>query len=83
MKDVSNPTVSITNPTVSTPLPVNTQLTISASDTGGTGVQRIAYTLDGNNPTFSGSNLTIGTGTAYSSSVSLANGNSYNQSKIL
>jgi hypothetical protein len=75
MKDVSNPTVSITNPTVSTPLPVNTQLTISASDTGGTGVQRIAYTLDGNNPTFSGSNCTIGTGTAYSSSVSLANGN--------
>jgi len=75
VKDVTVPTISITNPTVSTPIPSNSQLTLSGTDTGGTGIQKYAYTVDGNNPTFSGTDCTIGTGTAYTSSVSLSNGN--------
>jgi hypothetical protein len=75
VKDVTAPTISITNPTVSTPIASNSQLTLSGSDTGGTGIQKYAYTADGNDPTFSGTDCSIGTGTLYTSSVSLANGN--------
>lgn len=75
VKDVTIPTISITNPTVSTPIPSNSQLTLSGTDTGGTGIQKYAYTFDGNNPLFSGTDCTIGTGAVYTSSVSLSNGN--------
>lgn len=74
VKDVTVPTVSITNPTVSTPIPSNSLLTLSGADTEGTGIQRLAYTTNGSDPTFSGTDCTVGTGTVYTSSVSLANG---------
>lgn len=73
-KDTTSPTVSIDAPTTAGPHPANTQATISAADTGGTGVQRIAYTTDGNDPAFSGASCTITTGTQYTAAVTLANG---------
>jgi hypothetical protein len=73
-KDTTAPTVSIDAPTTAGPHPASTQLTISAADTGGTGVQRIAYTTDGNDPAFSGASCTVTTGTQYTAAVTLANG---------
>ncbi|WP_108958030.1 chitobiase/beta-hexosaminidase C-terminal domain-containing protein [Leptospira ellinghausenii] len=72
-KDTTAPIVSITSPSGSGPFNSGTQLQLSCSDTGGTGCDKIIYTLNGTDPTFD-SNGTVTNGSVYSSAFALSNG---------
>ncbi|MCW7471561.1 chitobiase/beta-hexosaminidase C-terminal domain-containing protein [Leptospira kanakyensis] len=73
-KDTIAPNVSITSPSGSGPFPSGTQIQLSCSDTGGTGCDKIIYTLNGTDPTFD-SNGAVTNGSIYSSAFALSNGN--------
>lgn len=72
-KDTTAPIVSIASPSGSGPFNSGTQLQLSCSDTGGTGCDKIIYTLNGTDPTFD-SNGTVTNGSVYSSAFALSNG---------
>lgn len=74
-KDIVNPTVTINSPTGSLPVASGVQLNLSCNDTGGSGCHRKLYTLDGNDPSFTGNDCSIGFGSEYSSAVFLSDGN--------
>ncbi|MEQ8350721.1 MAG: chitobiase/beta-hexosaminidase C-terminal domain-containing protein [Leptospiraceae bacterium] len=73
-KDATSPSVSLTSPSNAGPFPDGVNLTVSCSDTGtgATGCSKIAYTTDGSTPAFSGTAIT--TGTEYTGSVALPDG---------
>ncbi|TGK99913.1 chitobiase/beta-hexosaminidase C-terminal domain-containing protein [Leptospira levettii] len=79
-KDTSAPVVTMASPSGVGPFVSGTQLQLSCSDTGGSGCEKIIYTLNGTEPTFDGNGL-VTNGTVYSSPVALANGS--NQVKYL
>ncbi|MCW7502815.1 chitobiase/beta-hexosaminidase C-terminal domain-containing protein [Leptospira paudalimensis] len=79
-KDTTAPVVTMASPSGVGPFVSGTQLQLSCSDTGGSGCEKIIYTLNGTEPTFDGSGA-ITNGTVYSSPVALANGS--NQVKYL
>ncbi|TGM63628.1 chitobiase [Leptospira meyeri] len=79
-KDTTAPVVTMASPSGSGPFVSGTQLQLSCSDTGGSGCDKMIYTLNGTEPTFDGSGA-VTNGTVYSSPVALANGS--NQVKYL
>ncbi|TGK89503.1 chitobiase [Leptospira bourretii] len=79
-KDTTAPIVTMASPSGSGPFASGTQLQLSCSDTGGSGCDKIIYTLNGTEPTFDG-NGAVTNGTVYSSPVALSNGS--NQVKYL
>ncbi|MCW7479647.1 chitobiase/beta-hexosaminidase C-terminal domain-containing protein [Leptospira kanakyensis] len=79
-KDTTAPIVTMASPSGSGPFASGTQLQLSCSDTGGSGCDKIIYTLNGTEPTFDGSGA-VTNGTVYSSPVALSNGS--NQVKYL
>ncbi|PJZ81740.1 chitobiase/beta-hexosaminidase C-terminal domain-containing protein [Leptospira meyeri] len=79
-KDTTAPVVTMASPSGSGPFVSGTQLQLSCSDTGGSGCDKMIYTLNGTEPTFDGSGA-VTNGTVYSSPVALANGG--NQVKYL
>ncbi|MCW7468195.1 chitobiase/beta-hexosaminidase C-terminal domain-containing protein [Leptospira kanakyensis] len=79
-KDTTAPILTMTSPTGSGPYASGTQLQLSCSDTGGSGCDKIIYTLNGTEPTFDGSG-SVTNGAVYSSPVALPNGS--NQIKYL
>ncbi|TGL88538.1 chitobiase [Leptospira congkakensis] len=80
MKDTTAPILTMASPTGSGPYASGTQLQLSCSDTGGSGCDKIIYTLNGTEPTFDGSG-SVTNGIVYSSPVALPNGS--NQIKYL
>lgn len=79
-KDTTVPTVTMASPSGSGPFASGTQLQLSCSDTGGSGCDKIIYTLNGTEPTFDGTGA-VTNGMVYSSPVALSNGS--NQVKYL
>ncbi|TGK81435.1 chitobiase [Leptospira noumeaensis] len=80
-KDSTAPIVTMASPSSgSGPFASGTQLQLSCSDTGGSGCDKIIYTLNSTEPTFDGSG-SVTNGTVYSSPVALSNGS--NQVKYL
>ncbi|WP_244242083.1 chitobiase/beta-hexosaminidase C-terminal domain-containing protein [Leptospira kanakyensis] len=79
-KDTTAPIVTMASPSGSGPFASGTQLQLSCSDTGGSGCDKIIYTLNGTEPAFDGSGV-VTNGTVYSSPVGLSNGS--NQVKYL
>ncbi|MCW7491101.1 chitobiase/beta-hexosaminidase C-terminal domain-containing protein [Leptospira sp. 2 VSF19] len=79
-KDTTAPIVTMASPSGSGPFASGTQLQLSCSDTGGSGCDKIIYTLNGAEPAFDGSG-SVTNGTVYSSPVALSNGS--NQVKYL
>ncbi|EMJ88704.1 chitobiase/beta-hexosaminidase C-terminal domain-containing protein [Leptospira meyeri] len=79
-KDTTAPVVTMASPSGSGPFVSGTQLQLSCSDTGGSGCDKMIYTLNGTEPTFDGSGA-VTNGIVYSSPVALANGS--NQVKYL
>lgn len=79
-KDTTAPIVTMASPSGSGPFASGTQLQLSCSDTGGSGCDKIIYTLNGTEPTFDGTGA-VTNGTVYSSPVALSNGS--NQVKYL
>lgn len=79
-KDTTVPIVIMASPTGSGPFVSGTQLQLSCSDTGGSGCDKIVYTMNGTEPTFDGSGA-VTNGTVYTTPVALANGS--NQVKYL
>ncbi|EMY69821.1 chitobiase/beta-hexosaminidase C-terminal domain-containing protein [Leptospira vanthielii] len=79
-KDTTAPVVTMSSPTGSGPFASGTQLQLSCSDTGGSGCDKVIYTLNGTEPTFDGSGA-VTNGTVYASPVALSNGS--NQVKFL
>ncbi|TGL85522.1 chitobiase [Leptospira congkakensis] len=79
-KDSTAPIVTMASPSGSGPFVSGTQLQLSCSDSGGSGCDKIIYTLNGTEPTFDGSGA-VTNGTVYSSPVALSNGS--NQVKYL
>ncbi|TGL42490.1 chitobiase/beta-hexosaminidase C-terminal domain-containing protein [Leptospira perdikensis] len=79
-KDTTAPVLTMASPTGSGPFASGTQLQLSCSDTGGSGCDKIIYTLDGTEPTFDGSGV-VANGTVYTTPVALSNGT--NQVKYL
>lgn len=74
-KDSTAPIVSITSPTNSGPHSTGTTVTLSCSDSGGTGCKKTAYSTSGTDPSFSdGAACTISSGTEYTTSATLPNG---------
>ncbi|MBM9548569.1 chitobiase/beta-hexosaminidase C-terminal domain-containing protein [Leptospira sp. 201903074] len=79
-KDTTAPVLAMASPSGSGPFASGTQLQLSCSDTGGSGCDKVIYTLNGTEPAFDGSGA-ITNGTLYSSPVALSNGS--NQVKYL
>lgn len=79
-KDTTAPIVTMASSSGSGPFASGTQLQLSCSDTGGSGCDKIIYTLNGTEPAFDGSGA-VTNGTVYSSPVALSNGS--NQVKYL
>ncbi|MGE8722770.1 chitobiase/beta-hexosaminidase C-terminal domain-containing protein [Leptospira terpstrae] len=74
-KDSTAPNVSITSPTTNGPHPSGTTVTLSCSDTGGTGCKKTAYSTTGTDPAFSGGTAcTISSGSEYTTAATLPNG---------
>ncbi len=73
-KDATNPSVSLTSPAGAGPFPDGVNLTVNCSDagTGATGCSKVAYTVNGTDPTFSGTS--ISNGSEYTGSVALPDG---------
>ncbi|MCW7462019.1 FN3 associated domain-containing protein [Leptospira limi] len=72
-KDTTAPVVNIASPSGSSPFNSGTQLQLSCSDSGGTGCDKIVYTLNGTDPTFD-ANGTVTNGSVYSSAFALSDG---------
>ncbi|TGL85531.1 chitobiase [Leptospira congkakensis] len=79
-KDTTAPIVTMASPSGSGSFASGTQLQLSCSDTGGSGCDKIIYTLNGTEPAFDGSGA-VTNGTVYTSPVALSNGS--NQVKYL
>lgn len=79
-KDTTAPVVTMASPSGSGPFASGTQLQLSCSDTGGSGCDKVIYTLNGTEPALDGSGA-VTNGTLYSSPVALSNGS--NQVKYL
>ncbi|EMY71064.1 chitobiase/beta-hexosaminidase C-terminal domain-containing protein [Leptospira vanthielii] len=79
-KDTTAPVVTMASPTGTGPFASGTQLQLSCSDTGGSGCDKVIYTLNGTEPTFDGSGE-VTNGTVYATAVALSNGS--NQVKYL
>ncbi|MCW7487489.1 chitobiase/beta-hexosaminidase C-terminal domain-containing protein [Leptospira meyeri] len=79
-KDTTAPVVTMASPSGSGPFASGAQLQLSCSDTGGSGCDKIIYTLNGTEPAFDGSGA-VTNGTVYFSPVALSNGS--NQVKYL
>ncbi|TGL42491.1 chitobiase/beta-hexosaminidase C-terminal domain-containing protein [Leptospira perdikensis] len=79
-KDTAAPVLTMASPSGSGPFVSGTQLQLSCSDTGGSGCDKIIYTLNGTEPTFDGSGA-ITNGSVYTTPVALSNGS--NQVKYL
>ncbi|PJZ44532.1 FN3 associated domain-containing protein [Leptospira brenneri] len=74
-KDSTAPSVSISSPTNSGPHVTGTTVTLSCSDSGGTGCKKTAYSTSGTDPSFTdGAACTISSGTEYTAPATLPNG---------
>jgi hypothetical protein len=77
VKDTVSPTAAISSPATGGPHPQGTTFTATCSDTGSSGCDKIAYTVNGSDPSFdTNGNITLGT--LYTSPVSMPNGSSVN-----